>query len=209
MYMPDDPKGSGKQRSTLRTPSYCTLKIELMPDIKPVIWRRLEVDGRVSLGKLHHFIQAAFGWTDAHIHEFKVHKKIYRVPNPVNEILAKDERKAILVRVLGIGDVFSYVYGFCGNWEHIITVEDFTAGDDNNLRGGATVTGGAMASPPEEVGGPSGYHDFLEKLLTNPSSEEAQEMRNWIGGKFDPKLFDLRSANAAIYRLMYNRWCGK
>ena len=32
--------------------------------IEPPIWRRLVVDGRISLAKLHHYIQAAFGWTD-------------------------------------------------------------------------------------------------------------------------------------------------
>ena len=60
--MAEQQKTVKKHRSTLSTPCFYTLKIELRPnEIQPVIWRRLEVDGRISLSKLHHFIQAAFG----------------------------------------------------------------------------------------------------------------------------------------------------
>ena len=59
-------------RITSKTPCIYTLKIELAPKfLKPTIWRLIEVDGRASLAKLHHFIQAAFGWSDAHLHEYK------------------------------------------------------------------------------------------------------------------------------------------
>jgi hypothetical protein len=61
----------------------------------------------------------------------------------------------------------------------------------------------------DDVGGFLGYHNFLETLLVDPHTEEAQEMRNWAGGKFDPLAFDIRLANAAIFRMMYNRWGGK
>jgi hypothetical protein len=63
--------------------------------------------------------------------------------------------------------------------------------------------------PPEDVGGTDGYHDFLEAVLVAPHSEEAQQMRDWAGGDFDPQRFDKRLANAAIYRMMYNKWGGK
>ena len=44
-----------------------TPRIELQ-DIEPLVWRRLLVDGDSTLSKLHHYIQAAMGWTDAHLH---------------------------------------------------------------------------------------------------------------------------------------------
>jgi len=72
-----------KQRITLNTPCSYTLKIELRPnEIQPVIWRRLEVDGRISLSNLHHFIQAAFGWSNAHLYKSEIRGKTYCIPDP-------------------------------------------------------------------------------------------------------------------------------
>ncbi len=121
----------------------------------------------------------------------------------------EDERKALLNRLIAEEDVFIYRYDFGDNWEHVITVEDFNADGKSDLRGGAYVTDGARACPPEDVGGTDGYYDFLETLLVDPQSDEAQRMRDWAGGKFDPLQFDVRLANAAILRMMYNGWGGK
>jgi len=57
--------------------------------------------------------------------------------------------------------VFIYRYDFGDNWEHVITVEDFTDDGKFDLHGGAYVTDGARACPPEDVGGTCGYHNFL------------------------------------------------
>ena len=54
-----------------------------------------------------------------------------------------------------------------------------------------------------------GYHDFIETLLVRLQSAEAQQMRDWAGGYFDPQQCDIRIANAAILRMMYNGWGGK
>ncbi|MDD4915357.1 MAG: plasmid pRiA4b ORF-3 family protein [Methylococcales bacterium] len=210
--MAEQPK-SKKQRITFNTFSLYTLKIELWPtEIQPVIWRRLEVDGRISLSKLHHFIQAAFGWSDAHLHEFQIHGKAYSLPSPEDQFddrEIQDERKVFLNRLLAKNDVFTYIYDFGDDWQHIITVEDFIADDEADLDGGAYILDGAQATPPEDVGGIPGYQNFIEVITVNPDSKEAQEMRDWAGGNFDPQQFDKRLANAAIYRMMYNGWGGK
>lgn len=211
--MAEKSKPIKKHRSSLSTPCLFTLKIDLRPtEIQPVIWRRIEVDGRVSLSKLHHFIQAAFGWTDAHLHEFNIRDLTYGIPDPEDDMYEReilDERKAFLNRLLADEDVFTYTYDFGDNWEHIITVESVISNAEPDPYGGAVVTGGERASPPEDVGGTEGYHDFLEKLLVEPYSDEAHEMQDWVGGKFDPKHFDIRAANASILRMLYNKWGGK
>jgi len=162
-----EPNRPGKQQGTLRAPCVYTLKIELQPnEIQPVIWRRLDVDGRISLSKLHHFIQAAFGWSDAHLHEFEIQGRTYRTPSPEDDfdvIEIRDERKTFLNRLITEAEVFSYLYDFGDSWEHVITVEDFVADGESDLRGGAYVTDGARACPPEDVGGTDGYHDFLKR----------------------------------------------
>ena len=70
----------------------------------------------------------------------------------------------------------------------------------------AQVIDGARACPPEDVGGPPGYEVFLTALLDNPDSEEADHYRSWVGPGFDPELFDIRAANAALMRMTSNRW---
>lgn len=49
--------------------------------------------------------------------------------------------------------------------------------------------GGANACPPEDVGGPYGYADFLE-AISDPVHPEHQQMRDWVGQEFDPKAID-------------------
>lgn len=208
--MADQPRK--KHQSSFSAPCLCTLRIELHPDeIKPPIWRRLVVDGRVSLAKLHHFIQAAFGWTDAHLHEFTIRDTRYALPHPddaLDDIDSRDERKAYLNRLVSTGEHFFYQYDFGDGWDHVITVEKIEP-VENDPHGNAWIEDGARACPPEDVGGIQGYQAFLETILGNPRSEEAKDLLTWAGGEFDPEQFDRRAANAAIQRILWNGWGGK
>lgn len=123
------------------------------------------------------------------------------------DIESRDERKAYLNRLLADGDKFIYQYDFGDSWELVITVEKV---DDvvNDPGGHAWIEDGARACPPEDVGGASGYHEFLETILGSPHSEEAQELLAWAGGEFNPELYDRRAANAAIQRILSNAWGG-
>ena len=47
------------------------LKITLQR-IKPDIWRRVEVKDDITFFELHHVIQIAMGWWNAHLFEFNV-----------------------------------------------------------------------------------------------------------------------------------------
>ena len=58
-------------KSPTKSGSVYRLRIEL-DNVKPTIWRRVWVEGHASLLNLHHTIQAAMGWTDAHLHEFQI-----------------------------------------------------------------------------------------------------------------------------------------
>jgi Plasmid pRiA4b ORF-3-like protein len=202
-------KTSRKSRAEFDAPCLYTLKIELYPQfIQPTIWRRLDVDGRVSLAKLHHFIQAAFGWTDAHLHEYTIGQRLYGIPDREDLVKRYHEQRAKLNRLLATGDQFLYSYDFGDNWQHRITVEAIDNQPEVDPMGGAWVIGGARACPPEDVGGVEGYYEFLDALLTDPKSEEAQRMHAWAGVLFDPNAFDIRLANAAILRILYNHWGG-
>lgn len=41
------------------------LRVEL-DGVTPIIWQEIWVEGQMPLIQLHHILQAAMGWTDAH-----------------------------------------------------------------------------------------------------------------------------------------------
>ena len=48
----------------------------------PPIWRRLLVPGNVNLYELHAIIQLGMGWTNSHLHMFRIGEEIYGdIPN--------------------------------------------------------------------------------------------------------------------------------
>lgn len=53
---------------------------------------------------------------------------------------------------------------------------------------------GENACPPEDVGGPHGYGQFLD-ILGDRQHEQHDDIVRWIGGVFDPKGFDLNRIN--------------
>ena len=64
----------------------------------------------------------------------------------------------------------------------------------------ATCIEGARCCPPEDVGGPYGYPEFLRVLLT-PEPDEIEEQRHlkrWSGGRFDPERFDIAKSDKAV-----------
>ena len=76
------------------------LKVTL-EESKPPIWRRLLVCSDVTLATLHGILQAAFGWTESHLHQFIVGGTCYGEPHSdygMDDM--KDERKAKLNQAL-------------------------------------------------------------------------------------------------------------
>ena len=161
------------------------LKITL-DDVKPAVLRRIEVPFDIRFDRLHLVIQAAMGWTNSHLYEIRVRNVGWSEPDadwgrdgPLNA------RKAHLNEVLeDIGTkTLKYLYDFGDGWEHTIKVE--------RLRGRAPgVTYPRLLEavgrcPPEDVGGPWGYAEFLE-AIADPKHERHTELSEWIGDDFDP-----------------------
>ena len=70
----------------------------------------------------------------------------------------------------------------------------------------ATILDGKRAAPPEDVGGTGGYAAFLDTILNRRDSDEGLECLEWVGGDFDPEVFDRRIANNTLARLAWNGW---
>lgn len=163
------------------------IKVTLL-NTKPPIWRRILVDGSMTLAELHEVIQAAFGWWNCHLHEFEIGRARYGTPDPDWDFgpPTNDERTTRLDAVAGEGVSFHYTYDFGDDWRHKVTVEKIGA-----VKPGTAVPdciGGRRACPPEDCGGPWGFQDLLESLDGRPGASDAR--LDYVGADFDPAAFD-------------------
>lgn len=183
-----------------------TLRVEL-DAVTPLIWRRIVVDENLSLGKLHHYIQAAMGWADAHPHEFEIHRNVFAIPNPERDPARAliDERCTRLSELVSVGEHFLYRYDFDDNWWHRLVVEHVSPGQEVP-DGYVFVAAGERACPPEDVGGPSEYMAFVDAITKRSRTTQAEALLNWAGTDFEPERFDRQAANAALLRMAGNRW---
>ena len=168
-------------------PSVFQLKVTLL-NTKPPIWRRILVDGSITLADLHEVIQAAFGWWNCHLHEFEIGRTRYGVSDPDWDFgpPTVDERAARLDAVVAKGSSFHYTYDFGDDWRHKVTVEKV-----GHVEPGTAIPdciSGRRACPPEDCGGPWGYQELLESLGGRPGASDAR--LDFVGPGFDPARFD-------------------
>lgn len=193
--------------STAKKPSRRTepqriyqLRVSL-DEIQPTIWRRLWVADTLTLAKLDRVIQAAMGWTNSHLHEFKIAGQRYGIPDDEwpDDNPPSDDRRSRIGPVLGDSvNEFSYLYDFGDHWQHTVKVEKLLK--PNEINTWPTCLAGQNACPPEDVGGIGGYMEFLE-AVRDPTHDEHIAMWRWSGGPFDPAGFDVNATNAAIRKL--------
>lgn len=143
---------------------------------KPPVWRRIPVPGEIRLSRLHDVLQAALGWANSHLHEFRVgrHGRIgaagplWDAPGEV-----MDEGKVALSSVAPEPkDKLTYVYDFGDDWEHTVAVEKIREPSPGVLA--PSCLAGKGACPPEDRGGVWGYAEPLE-VLADPHRPEREE----------------------------------
>jgi hypothetical protein len=178
------------------------IKIALK-DYKPVIWRRIQVRD-CTLDKLHEHIQTSMGWTNSHLHHFRIDGKLYGDPwlmaENFGELGYANTRGARLSAIIpksGRRFPFEYEYDFGDGWWHEVLFEGCLRADPS-LRYPICLEG-ERACPPEDVGGTSQYREFV-KVLANPDHQERKEYLEWIGGRFDPEEFDPEIATRKMKR---------
>lgn len=189
------------------------LKITLL-ESKPAIWRRIQVPENITLIKLHRALQALMGWQDYHLHQFTVNGELYGMrvddwQDATPELL--DERGVRLYRIAPLaGTRLVYEYDFGDGWQLEIIIENITEGITENISLSQESIGhapahvlcldGQRAGPPEDVGGISGYEEFV-KSIRNRRHPEHRSWLEWVGGNFDPEKFDLEAVNRALQKI--------
>ncbi|HKI17674.1 MAG TPA: plasmid pRiA4b ORF-3 family protein [Isosphaeraceae bacterium] len=176
------------------------IKITLR-DIQPPIWRRIQVPD-CTLGELHEIIQTAMGWEHSHMHQFIINNQYYgeTALDEMDLDMDMEDENGIRLRqiVKGSGKArIVYEYDFGDSWEHEILFEK-TVKPEPKINYPRCVDG-ARACPPEDCGGSWGYADFLA-AISNPKHESHRDMKEWIGGSFDPEKFSVDKVNQELGR---------
>ena len=174
------------------------LRIELL-QVSPRVWRRLLIPEDLTLPKLHYILQTCMGWSNSHLHEFVLGGRRYSPHDPdwAQELAQLDEQRVVLSEAIGAESrCFDYLYDFGDSWHHVVIVEDPYAGHSQQGLHVRCIDG-ENACPPEDVGGSGGYADFLA-ALADPSHEEHSQLREWVGGSFDPARFDITAVNLLL-----------
>jgi hypothetical protein len=186
--------------------SIAHLKIKL-DDVEPAVVRRVEVPVAIRLDRLHQVLQAALGWTDSHLYELRARDIGWGVPDPDFGDGPLDARKARLLDVLEDVGVRSlkYLYDFGDGWEHTVRIERVT----DAVAGIAypRLIDATGRCPPEDIGGPWCYREFLE-AIADPDHEEHAERLEWVGGHFDPSDAGVDTLAQAVNHLA-KKWTRK
>lgn len=103
-------------------------KITLL-ESRPLIWRRIQVKDCL-LDKLHEHIQTAMGWTNSHLHHFRIGEQLYGDPGLIQENF--EDMEYMDSTTTKISDIlprtgrqfrFLYEYDFGDSWYHEVLFE--------------------------------------------------------------------------------------
>ncbi len=162
------------------------LRIELL-DTDPLVWRRVVVPEQINLHRLHELIQDVMGWADCHLYEFECNGRYYGEPDEWSDRLITLAHNAKLKSIAARtkNNAFHYLYDFGDGWEHRIIVEATGLEETNPC---PRLIDGAMACPPEDIGGTVGYEAL--KAAAGEPDEHGQELLEALDGQFDPEALD-------------------
>jgi hypothetical protein len=150
-----------------------------LDEVKPPVRRRIEVPLTIRLDHLHQVFQVVMGWENYHLYEFRIGRDIaYGVPDPNGDLLGSSSRPAnrtTLAQLLAQtqNNTFKYVYDFGDDWHHTVKLEAIDAPEPEVVYPRLLSAKGRC--PPEDVGGPWGYAEYLE-AMADPNHERDTEM---------------------------------
>ncbi len=184
-------------------------------DVRPAVWREVEVPGAYSFWDLHVALQDALGWQDCHLHAFRI--AVTGVDQPVEIGIPDPDMPAQMAgclagwllpvrSLLREGDRAAYLYDFGDGWEHEVVLEGIRPSQSS--RRYPRCSGGEGACPPEDCGGPGGY-DQLLKIIADPGHEEYDRMTTWLGRRFDSEAFDPKRVQFDNPKQRWNRAFGE
>jgi hypothetical protein len=186
-------RGGAPGRDSIGRVSIKTTSLRIkatLKDVAPEVTRWIAVPLAIRLDRLHLVLQAAFGWTNTHLYLFDAAGGRWGEPDPdgFNDDIgdASKTRLYDIVRDTGAKTIH-YIYDFGDNWDHVIKIEKWI--ENSGTEGLPFLIDAKGRCPPEDVGGPPGYGAFLA-AMADPAHPEHAAMRTWIGGDFNPAVFN-------------------
>lgn len=190
-------KSKSKSKSPVATDGQIMQFKVSLRDIRPPIWRRIQVPASYTFYDLHVAIQDIFNWEDYHLH-------VFRPQNPkTGEVVCigipdDDPYPGDVEHLPGWEiqlsdyfqqpkDVVEYEYDFGDSWYHLIELEKIMPREAKVKY--PRCIDGKRNGPPEDCGGICGYQNFLEAIASKKHPDHEQ-MVEWIGGSFDPEAFN-------------------
>ena len=181
-----------------------------LEDMKPAIWRRVELPVTNSLKTLHLAIQACMLFENYHLFQFDIGDAAYGIRFDDDDAFMVRTRDAANMRISKLAErgitSFTYTYDFGDNWRHRIEIEEIssTIPGTNYPR----FVDGERRAPPEDVGGTPGFEEFLE-ASTGMVLRLLILMVQWYGGVFDPTDISPDEINARMAKLAKRRAQGR
>lgn len=178
----------------------------------PLCWRLIEVPASYTFLDLHVIIQECMRWMDYHLFDFRFtsngqkrqldeHGDMY---DDFSDWMTPEERKRQPVksfsRDVHLGEIFPrtrtavYSYDYGDGWEIDVKVVKTIKHRDHDE---PLVLDGDGAAPPEDVGGPAGYADFL-RTINGENGPERQYLLEWSEDQGYLDHFDLKDAQERV-----------
>jgi hypothetical protein len=130
--------------------------------ISPQIWRRLLVRSDSTIADLHHTLQAAFGWSDDHLHQFLIRGKPYGIARS-GGIIFDDNPRRVQLRDFHFRckETWLYEYDLTDWWQHEIRLEQILSLDPAKQY--PTCVAGKRRGPIENCGGPWAFMELQDR----------------------------------------------
>jgi hypothetical protein len=183
------------------------LKISLQR-VKPPVWRRFVVPAGINFGQLAVAVTETMGWAGGRHYGFRFEKEklflhhSFGIDRVVDALVSlgigykqADARGIEIDDMLREGLTFRFDYDFGYDWSHAIKVEKVLDDCPNDC---PRVIKYAGNCPPEDVGGPVGYREFL-RIIGDPADPEHEEKLQW--GRSHCVEYDPDKVNEALMDL--------
>ncbi len=181
-----------------------------LEDMKPAIWRRVELPVTNSLKTLHLAIQACMLFENYHLFRFDVGDAAYGIRFDDDDAFMIRTRDAAHMRINKLVErgitSFTYTYDFGDDWRHRIEIEEIIPANPGIDY--PRFVDGERRAPPEDVGGTPGFEEFLN-AMAKPRHPERASMVQWYGGVFDPTDISPDEINARMAKLAKRRAQGR
>ena len=180
-----------------------------LEDMKPAIWRRVELPVTNSLKTLHLAIQACMLFENYHLFRFDIGDAAYGIRFDEDDFMigTRDAAHMRIGKLVERGTTsFTYTYDFGDDWRHRIEIEEIAPAIDGIDY--PRLVDGERRAPPEDIGGIPGFEAFLE-AMAKPRHPERKSMIEWYGRLFDPLDISPDEINARMAKLAKRRALGK